>query len=144
MASFFVKKPLKAFCFTKKHPFTRCSVDAIIVMSYDGTEIEGSIKMFGIVKRITHEVKDKTVYMEIFGDNKVAYRVLSGRLFMYGDEFITYGIEVIDRKSGEKECIPDFSRNIEDAVAFAELLISERCRPRKLYSKALDFLRVSI
>ncbi|SFW15725.1 hypothetical protein [Ruminococcus flavefaciens] len=100
--------------------------------------------MFGIVKRVTHEVRDKTVYMEIFGDNKVAYRVLSGRLFMYGDEFITYGIEVIDRKSGEKESIPDFSRNIEDAVAFAEALISERCRPRQLYTKALDFLRVSI
>ena len=100
--------------------------------------------MFGIVKKIKHEVKDRTVYMEIFGENKVAYRVLSGRLFMYGDEFITYGIEVIDRKSGEKESIYDFSRNIEDAVAFAELLISEKCRPRQLYSRALDFLRVSI
>lgn len=100
--------------------------------------------MFGIVKRITHEVKDKTVYMEIFGDNKVVYRVLSGRLNMYGDEFITYGIEVIDKKRGDKELIADFSRNIEDAVAFAELLISEKCRPRQLYSKALDFLRVSI
>lgn len=100
--------------------------------------------MFGIVKRIRHEVKDKTVYMEIYGDNKTAYRVLSGKLMMYGDEFITYGIEVIDRRSGEKECIPDFSRNIEDAVAFAEALISDRSRPRQLYSKALDFLRVSI
>ncbi len=136
--------PLNAFCFTKKHPFTMRFVDVIIVLSYDGTENERSTNMFGIVKRITHEVRDKTVYMEIFGDNKVAYRVLSGRLFMYGDEFITYGVEVIDKKSGEKECIPDFSRNIEDAVAFAEALISERCRPRQLYSKALDFLRVSI
>jgi hypothetical protein len=105
---------------------------------------EGSINMFGIVKRIKHEVKDKTVYMEIYGDNKITYRVLSGRLYMYGDEFITYGIEVIDRKSGENEIIADFSRNIEDAVAFAELLISERSKPRQLYSKALDYLRVSI
>jgi len=100
--------------------------------------------MFGIVKKIKHEVRDKTIYMEIFGDNKVTYRVLSGRLYMYGDEFITYGIEVIDRKSGEKELIADFSRNIEDAVAFAEMLISEKIRPRQLYSRALDFLRVSI
>ncbi|MBQ6213712.1 hypothetical protein [Ruminococcus flavefaciens] len=100
--------------------------------------------MFGIVKKIKHEVRDKTIYMEIFGDNKVTYRVLSGRLYMYGDEFITYGIEVLDRKSGEKELIADFSRNIEDAVAFAEMLISEKIRPRQLYSRALDFLRVSI
>lgn len=100
--------------------------------------------MFGIVKKIKHEVRDKTIYMEIFGDNKVTYRVLSGRLYMYGDEFITYGIEVLDRKSGEKELIADFSRNIEDAVVFAEMLISEKIRPRQLYSRALDFLRVSI
>ena len=77
--------------------------------------------MFGIVKRIKHEVRDKTIYMEIFGENKVTYRVLSGRMCIYGDEIITYGIEVIDHKNGEKELIADFSRNIEDAVAFAAI-----------------------
>lgn len=100
--------------------------------------------MFGIVKRIKRDVRDKTLYMEIFGDNKVAYRVLSGKMVMYGDEVITYGVEVIDKKSGDKECIADFSRNIEDAVAFAESLITNKSRPRQLYSKALDYLRVSI
>ncbi|MBQ6033948.1 hypothetical protein [Ruminococcus sp.] len=100
--------------------------------------------MFGIVKKVKHEVMDRTLYMEIFGDNKVAYRVLSGRMSLFGDEVITYGVEVLDHRSGEKECIPDFSRNIEDAVCFAESLISEKSRPRQLYSKALDFLRVSI
>ncbi|WP_294752822.1 hypothetical protein [uncultured Ruminococcus sp.] len=100
--------------------------------------------MFGIVKRIKHDVRDKTLYMEIFGDNKVAYRVLSGKMVIYGDEVITYGVEVVDKKSGDKECIADFSRNIEDAVAFAESLITNKSRPRQLYSKALDYLRVSI
>ena len=100
--------------------------------------------MFGIVKRIKHEVRDKTIYMEIFGENKGTYRVLSGRMCIYGDEIITYGIEVIDHKNGEKELIADFSRNIEDAVAFAESLISQKSCPRQLYGKALDFLRVSI
>lgn len=100
--------------------------------------------MFGIVKRIKHDVRDKTLYMEIFGDNKVAYRVLSGKMVIYGNEVITYGVEVIDKKSGDKECIADFSRNIEDAVAFAESLITNKSRPRQLYSKALDYLRVSI
>lgn len=100
--------------------------------------------MFGIVKKIKHEVRDKTVYMEIFGDNKVTYRVLSGRVYVFGDEAITYGVEVIDHKSGQQEIIADFSRNIEDAVAFAEALISRKSRPSQLYSMALDFLRVSI
>ncbi len=100
--------------------------------------------MFGIVKKIKREVCDKTLYMEIFGDNKVAYRVLSGRMVMYGDEVITYGIEVVDKKNGEQECIADFSRNIDDAVAFAESLITNKSKPRQLYSKALDFLRISI
>jgi len=100
--------------------------------------------MFGTVKKKVREVRDTTLYMEIYGDNKVAYRVLSGRMQLFGDEVITYGVEVIDRKSGEKECIPDFSRNIEDAVVFAESLITNRSKPRQLYGRALDFLRVSI
>ena len=100
--------------------------------------------MFGTVKKKVQEVRDKTLYMEIYGDNKVAYRVLSGRMQLFGDEVITYGVEVIDRKSGDKECIPDFSRNIEDAVVFAESLITNRSKPRQLYGRALDFLRVSI
>ena len=100
--------------------------------------------MFGTVKKKVREVRDTTLYMEIYGDNKVAYRVLSGRMQLFGYEVITYGVEVIDRKSGEKECIPDFSRNIEDAVVFAESLITNRSKPRQLYGRALDFLRVSI
>lgn len=100
--------------------------------------------MFGITKKKAREVRDKTLYMEIYGDNKVAYRVLSGKMQFYDDEVITYGVEVIDRMSGEKECIPDFSRNIEDAVLFAESLITNKSKPRQLYGKALDFLRVSI
>ena len=72
--------------------------------------------MFGIVKKNVREVRDKTLYMEIYGENKVAYRVLSGKMQFYGDEVITYGVEVIDRKSGEKACIPDFSRNIEEIL----------------------------
>ena len=98
--------------------------------------------MFGIRKR--REVLDRTLYMEIFGDNKVAYRVLSSRMALFGDEVITYGIEVYDHKNGDSECIADFSTNIEDAVAFAESLIDHRSCPRQLYSRALNYLSVSI
>lgn len=106
--------------------------------------VEGGIFMFGIMRRKNREVRDRTVYMEVYGDNKVAYRVVSGRIDLFGDEVSTYGVEAEDFTSGEKEGIPDFSRNIEDAVDFAEMLISGRVKPRQVYNKALNYLCVSI
>lgn len=100
--------------------------------------------MFGIMRKINREVRDRTIYMEVFGDNKVAYRVISGKISMFGDEFNTYGIEAEDYENGDKEIIPDFSRNIEDAVDFTEMLISGKIRPKQMYNKALNYLCVSI
>lgn len=100
--------------------------------------------MFGFMKKVNSDVWDRTVYMEVFGDNKVSYRVTSGRMIHFGEETITYGIEAEDQLTGEKEAIPDFSHNIEDAVDFAEILISDRLRPRQIYGKALKYLCVSI
>ena len=100
--------------------------------------------MFGIVRRNKKVVRDRTVYMEVYGDNKVMYRVVVGKINSYGDEVCTYGIEAEDRRSGEKEVIQDFSRNIEDAVDFAEMLINGRVSPRQIYSKDLNYLCVSI
>ena len=85
-------------------------------------------------------VTDKTIYIEIYGQNKVAYRVITGRM---GD-IITYGIETEDYNSGVVEVIPDFSRNIEDAVCFVEMLIKNRISPKYMYIKALDYLRRTI
>ena len=79
--------------------------------------------MFGIIRKKKQDVRDRTVYMEVCGDNKVAYRVIAGRLCGGGYDVVTYGIEAQDLCSGEYECIPDFSRDIEDAVDFAEMLI---------------------
>jgi hypothetical protein len=100
--------------------------------------------MFGIMRKIHREVRDKTVYMEVFGENKVAYRVISGKIDFFGEEINTYGIEAEDYISGEKEAIPDFSRNIEDAVDFTEMLISGKVKPMHIYNKALSYLCVSI
>lgn len=85
-------------------------------------------------------VTDKTIYMEVYGQNKVTYRVTTGRM----GNIITYGIETVDCISGETEIIPDFSRNIEDAVSFVETLIRNRIAPRYVYIKALDYLRRTI
>ena len=100
--------------------------------------------MFSVVRRKKHEVRDKMVYMEVYGDNKVAYRVTVGRIFQYGEELITYGVEAEDHITGAVETIADFSRDIEDAVDFAEMLISSRAKPSQLYTKALNYLWLSI
>lgn len=100
--------------------------------------------MFGMVKRVKRIVRDRTVYMEVYGDNKVSYRVTAGRMTVNGEDVITYGIEAEDLSTGEKSVLPDFSRDIEDAVDFAEMLISSRIHPSKLYSRALNYLSMSI
>ena len=100
--------------------------------------------MFGMVRKIKREVRDRTVYMEVCGDNKVSYRVIVGRMNLGGEYVITYGIEAQDLSTGEYEVIPDFSRDIEDAVDFAEMLITSKVRPSSIYSRALSYLCVSI
>ena len=86
----------------------------------------------------------RTVYLELFSEKKVAYRVTAGRTVRYGEEINIYGIEAEDSRTGESEKIADFSPDIEDAVAFAEMLTSQKIRPRQLYGKALDYLMLSI
>lgn len=100
--------------------------------------------MFGLVRKIKREVTDRTVYMEVFGSNRVSYRVTAGKMFYEGREIITYGIEAEDTKKYEKESIADFSRDIEDAVDFAEMLITMKVPPCRLYTYALNYLRLSI
>ena len=64
--------------------------------------------MFGLIRKKKQEVRDRTVYMEIYGGNKVSYRVTSGKMNYDDSEIITYGIEVEDSRTGQKEIISDF------------------------------------
>lgn len=100
--------------------------------------------MFGRIRRKKNEVRDRTVYMEVFCDNKVIYRVTAGKVSSFGDEIYTYGIEAEDKLTGKKETIQDFSHSIEDAIDFAEMLINSRARPQQLYTRALGYLCISI
>lgn len=100
--------------------------------------------MFGIIKKNRREVRDRTVYMEVFGDNRVSYRVTAGKVVMDGEEVTTYGVEAEDVRKGEYESIADFSRDIEDAVDFAEMLIAGKVRPSQIYTRALTYLWISI
>ncbi len=100
--------------------------------------------MFGVIRKIKHEVRDRTIYMEVFGDNKVSYRVTAGKVLVNGEEVTTYGVEAEDAKNGVFESIADFSRDIEDAVDFAEMLIASKASPSQIYTRALTYLWISI
>ena len=100
--------------------------------------------MFAALKNKTTSVMNRTVYMELFSDRKISYRVTAGRTVRFGEEVDTYGIEVRDSVTGESENIADFSPAVEDAVAFAEMLTACKVRPCQLYVKALGYLMLSI
>ena len=100
--------------------------------------------MFSAVNNKKAYVKDRTVYMELFSDRKISYKVTAGRIMRFGEEISVYGIEAEDFITGESEKIADFSPDIEDAVAFAEMLTACKVRPRQLYVKALSYLMLLI
>lgn len=100
--------------------------------------------MFSTIKLKKKDLQKKTVYLELFSERKVTYRVTAGHTVRFGEEISTYGIEAFDSRTGESERISDFSQDITDAVAFAELLSAQKVRPRQLYSKALGFLSCCI
>lgn len=100
--------------------------------------------MFGLMHRTKKEVNDKSVYFEVFADNCIAYRVTTGTINDFNYPVVTYGVEAEDVKNGEIETISDFSRNVEDAVDFAELLITKKSKPSQMYNLALNYLYFSI
>ena len=100
--------------------------------------------MFRKINKDSRQLINRTVYMELFSDRKISYRVTAGRTFRAGEEIDTYGIEAVDSRTGEFADISDFSPDIEDAVAFAEMLSAQKTVPRKLYEKALRFLSITI
>ncbi len=93
-------------------------------------------------KKNKTKITGRAVYMEIFRENKTAYRVTSGQIQTDGKQVNIYGIETEDYRTGSKESIDDFSEKLEDAVAFAEYLAKTECLPENIYVKALGFLCV--
>lgn len=91
-----------------------------------------------------YAVTGRTVYLEIYGDNKVIYRVVEGTIDTMRGRRRIYGIETEDTLSGELEAIADYSASLTEAVSFAEKLIRSRARPKQIYSRALSSLCVKI
>lgn len=98
--------------------------------------------MTTVLERKKEIMTDKTCYMEVQGNNRITYRVMSGYVMHNGEEYYTYGIEA-EKAIGPvklKESIDDFSRDLKKAVGFAEMLLRYNIKPSLIYNAALCFL----
>lgn len=87
-----------------------------------------------------HCPENAIVYMEVYGSNRVIYRVTAGSVVQGKTETPTYGVMLEDMRSGEIQGIADFSENLEQTIVFANDLVGRETRPTGLYDVALEYL----
>ncbi len=89
----------------------------------------------------THKKTEQPIiYMEVYGSNRVIYRVTAGRIRRHGHIRTTYGVMLEDLRSGDRACIEDFSETLEQTIRFANDLVCRETRPGGLYDAALESL----
>lgn len=84
------------------------------------------------------------VYMEVYGSNRIVYRVTAGSVIQQGTEIPTYGVMLEDMRSGEQQSIADFSTDLERTIVFANDLVKRETRPSGLYDVALEYLSAAL
>lgn len=90
--------------------------------------------------KIRHKTDQPIVYMEVYGSNRVIYRVTAGRIQRRNAIKTTYGVMLEDMRSGEQQCIEDFSEMLEQTILFANDLVNRETQPSGLYDVALEYL----
>ncbi len=88
----------------------------------------------------THKTQCPIVYMEVYGNNRVIYRVTAGYFAIKGKIQPTYGVMLEDMRTGEQESIEDFSEDLAQTVNFANDLVGRETRPAGLYDIAFAYL----
>lgn len=83
------------------------------------------------------------VYMEVYGVNRVIYRVTASTVQRRGKQVKVYGVILEDVRSGHRESLENFSEDMNDTIQFANSLIHRKIRPCGLYNEALRQLRYS-
>lgn len=81
------------------------------------------------------------IYMEVYGVNRVVYRVTATTVKRRGKPISVYGVSLEDVRTGQREELENFSVDMERTVQFANALIHKRVRPDGLYNEALRHLR---
>lgn len=92
----------------------------------------------------SHRPTNAIVYMEVYGSNRVIYRVTAGSVVQGKTETPTYGVMLEDMRSGEIQSIADFSESLEQTIVFANDLVGRETRPAGLYDVALEYLCTSL
>lgn len=87
--------------------------------------------------------KNTAVYMEVYGVNRIIYRVTASVIKRKGRNTAVYGVSLEDMRTGDAESLEDFSDDMEKAIDFAHELVHKKARPYMLYSEALRHLRFS-
>lgn len=83
---------------------------------------------------------ENVVYMEVYGSNRVIYRVTAGSIIQDGVSQPFYGVMLEDLRSGECQSIADFSPDLEQTIRFANALIQRELKPSGLYDAAFGYL----
>lgn len=87
--------------------------------------------------------ENTVIYMEVYGINRVIYRVTAAAAKRRGKTVTVYGVSLEDIRTGQCEHLENFSEDIESALSFANDLVHKRIRPDQLYNEALRHLRFS-
>ncbi|NLP27147.1 MAG: hypothetical protein GX365_07360 [Clostridiales bacterium] len=101
-----------------------------------------------VLTKSINEIKEvnRTVYVEVLGNNMVTYRITESTILIEDEEKHTYGVEIESNFGGDsvKESITDFSPSLSEVVEFTEKLIRNTVFPTSLYDIALDYLGTCI
>lgn len=88
------------------------------------------------------EQENTMVYMEVYGINRVIYRVTASAVRRKGKSVFVYGVSLEDARTGSLETLESFSEDMEHTIQFTNSLVKKHVRPEGLYNEALRHLRM--
>ena len=88
--------------------------------------------------------KQAFTYMEVYGTNRVLYRVTASNTHRNQKLSVVYGIFLQDLRSGETAEIHAFSNSLEKTVCFVNDLIQKQVQPYQVYNAALRQLSLEV
>ena len=88
--------------------------------------------------------KQAVTYMEVYGANRVLYRVTASNAHRNQKLSVVYGIFLQDLRSGETAEIHAFSNSLEKTVCFVNDLIQKQVQPYQVYNAALRQLSLEV
>ncbi|MBO5227071.1 MAG: hypothetical protein J6B17_03150 [Ruminococcus sp.] len=92
--------------------------------------------------RRSSEPDNSLVYMEVYGINRVIYRVTASAVRRKGKPVFIYGVTLEDARTGMAETLESFSEDMEHTIQFTNSLVKKHVRPEGLYNEALRHLRM--